>query len=297
MVTGDRFVLREYYSRTNAPELNCPFYAQFRLYKRREIFRLVQAAIAGRTARPLRILDLGCGDGSDTDHALCRLTGFWKDPEAGAGLEITFAEGDPALVELVRARVTDLRDVLPRFVGTVLQLDVSAALPFEDGAFDLVISSEVLEHLERPEDAIAEVHRVLAPGGRLIFTSDNEPTLLGMMKRAISKLTGRHVPGERERYLATGGTEPVQRVSIGGRVVSVFGHINTRTTLEWQRAMEAAGFAIVMHGEHDSIARHFGHYSPWKMVVFSLASAIAASAPAWLGRRMGSTTIFLLGKR
>jgi SAM-dependent methyltransferase len=47
------------------------------------------------------------------------------------------------------------------------------ALPFDDGAFDLVVCFEVIEHLERQDEAIAELARVLAHGGVLAISSPN----------------------------------------------------------------------------------------------------------------------------
>jgi len=41
--------------------------------------------------------------------------------------------------------------------------------PFDDGAFDLIESSHNLEHLSDPFSGMAEMHRLLAPGGRLIL--------------------------------------------------------------------------------------------------------------------------------
>ena len=53
------------------------------------------------------------------------------------------------------------------------------ALPFEDGFFDMVIASEVLEHLEESEavEGVHEICRVLAPGGRFIGTVPYNETL------------------------------------------------------------------------------------------------------------------------
>lgn len=42
-------------------------------------------------------------------------------------------------------------------------------LPFEDGAFDVVVMSNVLEYIETPADLMAEVHRILRPKTRLIL--------------------------------------------------------------------------------------------------------------------------------
>jgi SAM-dependent methyltransferase len=44
------------------------------------------------------------------------------------------------------------------------------ALPFADGSFDVVSAFDVLEHCEPEADALEELHRVLAPGGRLLLS-------------------------------------------------------------------------------------------------------------------------------
>ena len=51
------------------------------------------------------------------------------------------------------------------------------ALPFEDGAFDLVIGHAILHHIPDLAAAFAEFHRVLAPGGIMIFAG--EPSRVG----------------------------------------------------------------------------------------------------------------------
>lgn len=44
-------------------------------------------------------------------------------------------------------------------------------LPFQDGSFDLVIASELLEHLESPSEGVRELQRVLGRGGRLVAST------------------------------------------------------------------------------------------------------------------------------
>jgi SAM-dependent methyltransferase len=45
------------------------------------------------------------------------------------------------------------------------------ALPVEDGAYELVLCNQVLEHADDPALAVRELHRVLAPGGRLLLST------------------------------------------------------------------------------------------------------------------------------
>ncbi len=49
----------------------------------------------------------------------------------------------------------------------------AAALPFADASFDVVVMSEVIEHLIRPELAVWEISRVLRPGGVFVMTTNN----------------------------------------------------------------------------------------------------------------------------
>jgi len=85
---------------------------------------------------------------------------------------------DPSLAVLHLAPEPPYRDRLknrPTYVAGDLdpgehgveKLDATA-LPFEEGAFDRVIVNHVLEHIPDDRRAIAEFHRVLKPGGRLI---------------------------------------------------------------------------------------------------------------------------------
>lgn len=79
---------------------------------------------------------------------------------------------EPALAERLR-RATDYVSADLDAGAAMVQADVTA-LPFEDGAFDLVICSHVLEHVPDDATAIAEIFRVLrAPGTALVQTPVN----------------------------------------------------------------------------------------------------------------------------
>lgn len=78
------------------------------------------------------------------------------------------------------ARMTSLDLTLERVVATARKFDLldevdgfsvqgnASALPFSDNAFDIVYSNGVLHHTPRIREAVAEVHRVLKPGGRAV---------------------------------------------------------------------------------------------------------------------------------
>jgi SAM-dependent methyltransferase len=109
-----------------------------------QILPLAAAGLAG--AR--RVLDVGCGDGQ---VARLAVTG-------GATKVIGL---DPTWNQITVANERD---------GGAHFLQAGAAkLPFRDGAFDAVVACLVFEHIRDVDDAIAEVARVLEPGGRFLF--------------------------------------------------------------------------------------------------------------------------------
>ncbi|HEY8598106.1 MAG TPA: class I SAM-dependent methyltransferase [Thermomicrobiales bacterium] len=102
-----------------------------------------------------RVLDLGCGMGGlvvALRQAGARAVGH--DPNRAYGAICT-----------LRAARYDLP--LPFVTAT------GEALPFVDGAFDIVVCLDVLEHAESLEGTLGEIARVLAPGGHAIVTATN----------------------------------------------------------------------------------------------------------------------------
>jgi ubiquinone/menaquinone biosynthesis C-methylase UbiE len=99
----------------------------------------------------LSVLDVGCGSG-------------WFSREADRrGARVTSLDIAIALLHETRKKV-----LAGRVNGD------ACALPFADASFDLVISSECIEHTVDPRLALAEIHRVTRPGGRLLITVPNQ---------------------------------------------------------------------------------------------------------------------------
>jgi SAM-dependent methyltransferase len=107
-----------------------------------------------------RVLDLGCGAGRHTFAALRR-----GGQVVALDLDAAELGGVAALVAAVSAE----EELAPTAVGAAVRGD-ALRLPFPDDALDAVIASEVLEHLPDDAAAIAEIARVLRPGGRLAVT-------------------------------------------------------------------------------------------------------------------------------
>lgn len=101
-----------------------------------------------------RVLDAGCGSGP-LGAAL-----------SARGAVVTGFDASPGMVELARHRLGEDADLHVA--------DLSQPLPFANGAFDDVVASLVLHYLQDWATPLAELHRVLKAGGRLIL-SVNHP--------------------------------------------------------------------------------------------------------------------------
>ena len=67
-------------------------------------------------------------------------------------------------------------------LGQVRQGDV-CALPFPDSTFDLVLATDIIEHVDRDDIALAEIARVLRPGGRAMLTVPAFESIRGLQDR------------------------------------------------------------------------------------------------------------------
>jgi len=73
---------------------------------------------------------------------------------------------------LIEDRVTryDGLDARPQVADVTFQADIQAMTPVPDAAYDSAICLEVLEHVPNPFRAVAEIHRILKPGGILVLS-------------------------------------------------------------------------------------------------------------------------------
>jgi SAM-dependent methyltransferase len=116
--------------------------------------------IDGLVDRRTRVLDVGCGRSE-------LLTAELRQAALAVGVE-------PHLASLVR--------------NATIRIRVAATgerLPFRDRAFDVVLLTWVLEHLERPVEVFEEVRRVLDDGGRVAFLTPNAWNYNAWLIRAV----------------------------------------------------------------------------------------------------------------
>lgn len=100
-----------------------------------------------------RVLDIGCGTGVDL------LTMAERIRPAG---EVVGVDMSRRAIANANLRVSDQADVTA-VVGNAHNL------PFDDGSFDACRADRTLQHLDEPQEALAEMRRVLRPGGRVVI--------------------------------------------------------------------------------------------------------------------------------
>ena len=106
----------------------------------------------GRLEPGERVLDLGCGAGTDLLVAAAMVG------EAGSatGIDMT-----PEMLAKAKRAADEMGIEVTLVEGEIERL------PFEDGSFDVIISNGVIDLIPDKDAVFSEIHRVLAPGGRI----------------------------------------------------------------------------------------------------------------------------------
>lgn len=150
--------------------------------------------------------------------------------------------------------------------STNLQVGSAQELPFSNESFGAVIIKHVVEHLDNPERCIAELGRIIAPGGVLILATPNLESLLKPLKG--------------DKWI--GYQDPT--------------HISLKTPVEWLELLKKVGFNI-----EKVFADGFWDvpYIPWvpksiqKLFFGSLGGIQAVSGLVCLPYRWGESIIVI----
>lgn len=126
-------------------------------------YRFAEPHVRGK-----RVLDYGCGTGYGAAHLA-------EVAERVVAVDVSQEAIDYAREHWSRERLTFQR------------IDPDAGLPFPDGSFDTVMSNQVIEHVPDPARYLAEIRRVLVPGGTLVVATPDRSTRLFPGQRPWSR--------------------------------------------------------------------------------------------------------------
>jgi len=158
-----------------------------------------------------RVLDVGSGPG----HQALELA-----PAVGPSGRVDGVDSAESALAIARQRCSDLANV-------AFHLGEASGLPLDDGTFDAAMSSQVFEYLNDIPAGLAEMHRVLKPGGRVLihdtdwgatlWHSTDPERMARVMKIWDNHLVDPHVPRSLGKKLADAGfrnirAEPITQV-------------------------------------------------------------------------------------
>ncbi len=206
---------------------------------------LAKVSVDVRRLRPgWRVLDLGCGDGH---HALEALR---------AGCRVVAADIDASVVHRTARRLS-LRNAA---------VADAQHLPFHDAAFDAVVCTETLEHVQDDVTAMREVARVLRPGGLLLASVPSHFTEQAYWRLSPGYL---EIPGGHVRIYTP--RLVTQRLRSAGFRVRSLRYVHFLDSLFWLR------FAV------EDRLRRLRPRTPEQALTL-LAETLARPDPAWRRR-------------
>jgi SAM-dependent methyltransferase len=176
---------------------------------------------------PLRILDIGCGTGLNARHL------------AAMGHAVVGTDLSSVAIEKFKQNGFD---------GFVCDMERVGALPQPDASFDLAFASEVIEHIADTATFLAELHRLVRPGGLLVLSTPNSAFW------------------------------PYRLLGLAGRTPTEYqhpGHVRFFSRRSLARAIESAGFAVeTMSARHIYLVLGSGLGDPLAPILKRLGFAL-----------------------
>lgn len=169
-----------------------------------------------------RLLDVGCGDGlfvAELDQQLGLGERGWK---------LSGVDYSAELVRRAQARPYEFQ-----------QCNLEEGLPFDDDTFDVVTAGELIEHLYNPDAFLAEVRRVLRPGGHVVLST---PNLQAWYNRALFLLGIQPLFYETSTKSPLIGAGPLRRIKRG---TIPAGHVRVFNRRAIVDLLESEGYELV----------------------------------------------------
>ena len=207
-------------------------------------------------------------------HHLLRLIDFdaWRgkdvlDVGCGAGVEVVrFARGHARVtgVDLAQSAIDLARaNLAQQHLTASLAVADGEALPFRDGSFDLIFAHGVVQYTENDRRLVAECHRVLRPGGLVIFQMYNRRSWLQLLSKVMKQPLEHEDAPVLKRYTAA---EVRALVSMFGNVKLVFERfpVHSRLHKGWKGALYNRLFV----GTFNTLPRAWVQPFGWHLLAF-----------------------------
>ncbi len=155
-----------------------------------------------------RLLEVGCG------------TGHWSEFFTRRGFDVTGIDSSPEMIAIAESK-----GISPAH----FYVSDAASLEFDDGVFDIAVAVTVLGFVEDPQKVLAEMARVVRPGGEIVIGALNRLSLATLLRR----LKGSELVAS-SRFLTPWGLR---------RLLARFGRAQVRTAafvLPWRPVLAVA---------------------------------------------------------
>lgn len=149
------------------------------------------------------------------------------DYGAGAGMHVdiwarAFPQAELSFTDISQVALDALGEAHPPHAARARRIEDGRA-PFEDGTFDVVVSVEVLEHVEDLDGYLSDILRLLRPGGAFVWTTPCGNR--GSIEHVFSRATGQ-VQSTPEGYRRWAWEDPthlrrMRTAELSGRLASV----------------------------------------------------------------------------
>lgn len=134
--------------------------------------RLLKAYVVAEDHIRGDVLEVGCGEGRGIDRVLPKAASY-------------------SAIDKIAEVIEKLKTKYP--TGKFYSGNIPPLGPFADNSFDVVITFQVIEHIQDDVTFLKEIHRVLKPGGLAMITTPNRPMSLSRNPWHIREYTGKEL--------------------------------------------------------------------------------------------------------
>lgn len=172
-------------------------------------------------------IDLAQGSVAETTEGKQIAIRLLPDGKGRKALDLGCREGKQT--RLLRSRGYEVVSIdVEKVFEDAQVIDANQPLPFEDNQFDLIWSSEVIEHLADPAQTLTELRRITKPGGEIILTTPN--SYMWLFKAiALVGLTPERI--QRDDHLHFFDVDDMEQLAPDAELFGYFPYLGPKRTL------------------------------------------------------------------